>query len=167
MWLFARLVGFVFRRARMGYILSSRRPAFLPASTLFLYGYGAGLLGVAATTATEKLELYLTSRPGPRPGPRPSPYVPGRGRQQPQLSTLLLAAAAVLRAWMSYRGVRGPLGGLVFVGARLLVDGTLEDWTRVGAPPPWTWPVNEQVLDILHKTVFALVTGYFTDRWIQ
>jgi hypothetical protein len=30
-----------------------------------------------------------------------------------------------------------------------------------------TWPVNEQVIDILHKAVFAFVTGYFTDRWIQ
>lgn len=30
-----------------------------------------------------------------------------------------------------------------------------------------TWPVNEQVIDILHKGVFAFVTGYFTDRWLQ
>lgn len=30
-----------------------------------------------------------------------------------------------------------------------------------------TWPVGEQVIDILHKAVFALVTGYFTDKWVQ
>jgi hypothetical protein len=30
-----------------------------------------------------------------------------------------------------------------------------------------TWPVSEQVIDLLHKAVFAFVTGYLTDRWIQ
>lgn len=30
-----------------------------------------------------------------------------------------------------------------------------------------TWPVNEQVVDLLHKFVFAFVTGYAADRLIQ
>lgn len=30
-----------------------------------------------------------------------------------------------------------------------------------------TWPVNEQIIDIVHKTVYAFVTGYFTDKWLQ
>lgn len=30
-----------------------------------------------------------------------------------------------------------------------------------------TWPVNEQVIDIVHKAVFAFASGYLCDRWIQ
>lgn len=30
-----------------------------------------------------------------------------------------------------------------------------------------TWPVSEQIIDIAHNTVYALVTGYFTDKWLQ
>lgn len=30
-----------------------------------------------------------------------------------------------------------------------------------------TWPVNEQIIDILHMAVLAFVTGYFADRWLQ
>lgn len=30
-----------------------------------------------------------------------------------------------------------------------------------------TWPVNEQVIDVMHKAVYAFVTGYLTDRWLQ
>jgi len=30
-----------------------------------------------------------------------------------------------------------------------------------------TWPVNEQVVDIVHKAVFAYASGYLCDLWIQ
>ena len=30
-----------------------------------------------------------------------------------------------------------------------------------------TWPVNEQIIDIIHKSVYAFFTGYVTDRVIQ
>jgi hypothetical protein len=30
-----------------------------------------------------------------------------------------------------------------------------------------TWPAHCQIIDMIHKAVFALVTGYFADRWIQ
>ncbi|KAK3363933.1 hypothetical protein B0T25DRAFT_562908 [Lasiosphaeria hispida] len=76
------------------------------------------------------------------------------------------AAAAVIRATMAWNGVRGPFADLMFVGIRLLIDQTLENWTGVGALP-WTWPVQEQIIDILHKTVFAFTTGYLIDRWIK
>ncbi|KAI1417313.1 hypothetical protein F5Y13DRAFT_83032 [Hypoxylon sp. FL1857] len=162
--------------------MSSRRPTIpqrprphLPPSTLFLYGCGAGILGVAFMTAGEKIEQLLTSRA--------NSYVPGatlarllgvgplRSDRQLWLLNAAMhcgqgAAAGVLRAWMSDRGVRGPFGDLVFLGVRLLVDQTLENWSGVGALP-WTWPVNEQIIDIIHKTVFALATGYFTDKWVQ
>ena len=29
------------------------------------------------------------------------------------------------------------------------------------------WPVREQWIDLLHKGVFAFVTGYLCDKWIM
>lgn len=76
------------------------------------------------------------------------------------------ALAAIIRVWMSASGVRGPFADFMFVGMRLMIDQTLENWTGVGSLP-WTWPVGEQIIDILHKGVFALVTGGLADWWIQ
>ena len=70
-----------------------------------------------------------------------------------------------LRGLMAERGVRGPVGSFMFMNLRLLNDQTLENSTGVGAPP-WTWPVDEQVIDLLHKAVYAFVTGQLADRLI-
>jgi len=48
---------------------------------------------------------------------------------------------------------------------RLLNDQTWENATGVGAPP-WTWPVDEQVVDILHKAIYAYATGAAADRLV-
>jgi hypothetical protein len=42
----------------------------------------------------------------------------------------------------------------------------LENATGVGAPP-WTWPRNELVIDVLHKGVYSLVTGAVADRLVD
>lgn len=49
------------------------------------------------------------------------------------------AVAGAIRAFMSYNGVRGPFSDFMFVGIRLAIDQTLENWTGVGALP---WYVN-------------------------
>lgn len=46
---------------------------------------------------------------------------------------------------------------------RLGFDQTIENATGVGAPPT-TWPVREQVVDVLHKAVFSVATGMIADR---
>ncbi|RJE19513.1 hypothetical protein PHISCL_08155 [Aspergillus sclerotialis] len=148
------------------------RPVSL--GSCILYGCGAGLLGVAAMTTGEKIEQYFTGRP--------SSYVPGHtlerllslpARPDSERFGLNMAmhygqgtAAAIIRALMSANGIRGPFSDFMFISVRLVIDQTLENVTGVGAPP-WTWPVSEQIIDILHKAVFAFVTGYFTDRWLQ
>ncbi|EHA19932.1 hypothetical protein CBS63078_5609 [Aspergillus niger] len=148
------------------------RPSSL--GSCIIYGCGAGLLGVAAMTVGEKIEQYFTGRP--------SSYVPGHTLERllrlpvrPDSERFGLnmamhygqgAAAAIIRALMSAYGVRGPFADFMFISIRLMIDQTLENVTGVGALP-WTWPVNEQVIDIIHKGVFAFVTGYFTDKWIQ
>lgn len=65
----------------------------------------------------------------------------------------------IARALMSTYGYRGPFVDFIFTGVRLCVDQSLENWTGAGSPP-WTWPVSEQVIDVLHKGVFACVTGF-------
>jgi hypothetical protein len=43
--------------------------------------------------------------------------------------------AAGIRGAMSYYGIVGPFGSYLFMGVRLLIDQTLENWTGVGALP--------------------------------
>ena len=70
-----------------------------------------------------------------------------------------------VRGLMAERGLRGPVGSFLFMNLRLLNDQTLENATGVGAPP-WTWPVDEQVIDLLHKAVYAFAAGAVADRLI-
>jgi hypothetical protein len=135
-----------------------------------LKGLLAGVAGVAAMTAAEKVEQALTGRP--------NSYVPAHTLQrllgrsdQDRLATNWTMhwgqgiALGAVRALMSRQGIRGPVGSFMFLNLRLLNDQTLENATGAGAPP-WTWPVNEQVIDLLHKGVYAIVTGVISDRLV-
>jgi hypothetical protein len=138
---------------------------------ILVRGLVAGAAGVAAMTVAEKLEQAVTGRP--------NSYVPGHtlerllGRPKGPDNTalnwamhwgqgMLLGAA---RAVMAERGIRGPIGSFLFLNLRLLNDQTLENATGVGAPP-WTWPIDEQVVDLLHKAVYAYAAGAAADRLV-
>lgn len=138
-----------------------------------LRGALAGLAGAAAMTLGEKVEQRLTGRP--------NSYVPAH-----TLAHLLRlsapdedrwgrnmvmhygtgAVAGSLRGLMSASNLRGPFASLMFTDVRLSIDQTLENATGVGTPP-WTWPRDELVIDILHKTVYALATGALSDALIK
>ena len=136
-------------------------------------GLAAGFVGVTAMTAAEKLEQALTHRP--------SSFVPGhtlerllRLPSKPDEERLWMnwtmhwgqgVLLGALRGLMAERGLRGPVGSFLFMNLRLLNDQTLENATGVGAPP-WTWPVDEQVVDLLHKAIYAFVTGAAADRLV-
>jgi len=70
-----------------------------------------------------------------------------------------------LRGVWSVTGVRGPLANVWHSATRLAFDQTGENVTGAGAPPR-SWPVQEQVIDVLHKAVYSVVTGIIADRWI-
>jgi hypothetical protein len=143
------------------------------ASQVAVRGLLAGLVGVTAMTAAEKLEQQLTHRP--------SSFVPGhtlerllRLPSKPDQERLWLNWAmhwgqgillGAVRGLMAERGVRGPVGSFLFLNLRLLNDQTLENLTGVGAPP-WTWPVDEQVIDLLHKGIYAFATGIVADHLV-
>ena len=137
-------------------------------------GLAAGALGVAAMTAAEKTEQLFTHRP--------NSYVPGKtlaaltGRNPRHYDHnrawnwtmhwgqgILLGA---VRGMMARKGIRGPVGSYMFSGLRLLNDQVLENATGVGSPP-WTWPVDEQVIDLAHKGIYSVVTGVVADRLID
>ncbi|MEA2597891.1 MAG: hypothetical protein QOF01_4360 [Thermomicrobiales bacterium] len=136
-------------------------------------GVAAGLIGVAAMTATEKVEQALTRRP--------NSYVPAHTLERllglsrkPDEDRLWLnwtmhwgqgILLGAVRGLMAERGVRGPIGSFFFLNLRLLNDQSLENATGIGSPP-WRWPVDEQVIDLLHKAIYAFATGAAADRLV-
>ena len=67
---------------------------------------------------------------------------------------------------MSAANLRGPGASLMHTQIRLSIDQTLENLTGVGAPP-WTWPRDELIIDVLHKTVYAMATGAAADALVR
>jgi hypothetical protein len=136
-------------------------------------GDAAGLAGVAAMTAGEKIEQALTKRP--------DSFVPARalltllGRHlgdddQPPVWNDVMhwstgALLGALRGVWSATGMRVPLANVWHTATRLAFDQTVENVTGAGAPP-MSWPLQEQVIDVLHKAVYSVVTGIIADRWI-
>jgi hypothetical protein len=133
-------------------------------------GSVAGVSGAAAMTVTARLEQLLSRRP--------SSYVPAHtlahllGLPKPDEDRLARnlvmhfgtgAITGVLRAAMAASNLRGPWASAMHANVRLSIDQTLENATGVGAPP-WTWPREELLIDLLHKTVYAFVTGAVADR---
>src|SRR5918997_6863004 len=138
-----------------------------------LKGVVGGLMGVAVMTAGEKIEQRLTRRP--------NSYVPGRTLahllrlEQPDGDRLIRnlamhygtgAVLGALRGVMSAANLRGPYASLMHTPLRLSTDQLLENLTGVGAPP-WTWPRDEQVIDVLHKAVYSLATGVVADALVS
>ena len=74
--------------------------------------------------------------------------------------------AAPIRATMSYYGVIGPMASLMFLPLRIAIDQAIEISQGTSAMP-WTWPINEQWVDMGHKAIFAFVTGYLTDLYVR
>ncbi len=73
-------------------------------------------------------------------------------------------ALGMVRSLMAHQGIRGPVSSFLHMNLRLLNDQTLENATGVGAPPG-TWSVDEQVVDLLHKAIYAYATGAAAD-WL-
>jgi hypothetical protein len=137
-------------------------------------GLLAGLAGVAAMTLAEKIEQQFTHRP--------NSYVPAHTLERllglpykPDKQRLAMnwtmhwgqgVLMGIARGFMAKKGLRGPVGSFLFMNLRLLNDQTLENATGVGTPP-WTWPVDEQIIDLIHKGIYAFTTGVIADQLIK
>jgi hypothetical protein len=134
-------------------------------------GLVAGLVGVTVMTLAEKAEQFFSGRP--------SSFVPAHTLERllglptrPDEQRVWLnwtmhwgqgILLGALRGVMAQRGIRGPMGSFLFMNLRLLNDQTVENATGVGSPP-WTWPTDEQAIDLLHKAVYAFATGLIADQ---
>jgi hypothetical protein len=143
-------------------------------STVLFRGLVAGAAGVAAMTLAEKLEQRASGRP--------NSFVPAhtlerllrqpfkRDEERLWMNWTMHWAQGILlgavRSLMAAHGIRGPMGSFLFMNLRLTNDQILENSTGVGAPP-WTWPVDEQALDLAHKAVYAFVTGAVADALVH
>lgn len=133
-------------------------------------GLIAGTAGGVVMTLGEKLEQAITKRPGSHVPARVLQRLTGLpehpGKQPlPVNWTMHFGQAAllgVLRSLMAQAGLRGPVASAKFTVVRLTNDQILENATGVGAPP-WTWPRDELVVDLLHKAVYAFATGLVAD----
>jgi hypothetical protein len=67
---------------------------------------------------------------------------------------------------MAEGGLRGLRASAMFAVVRLANDQTLENVTGQEAPP-WTWPRDELIVDVLHKSVYAFTTGAIADALAQ
>ena len=133
-------------------------------------GLVAGMAGAAVMTVGEKIEQRLTGRPDSHVPARVLARLTGmpeRPTDQPRPVNLAMhfgqgALAGVVRSLMANAGMRGPVASAMFTVVRLSNDQILENATGVGAPPQ-TWPREELLVDVLHKAVYAFITGAVAD----
>ncbi|WP_399935971.1 hypothetical protein [Streptomyces kanamyceticus] len=133
-------------------------------------GLVAGAAGGLVMTLGEKIEQTLTRRPDSHVPARTLLRLTGqpeRPGKQPLLVNWAMhfgqaALLGIVRSVMAQAGLRGPLASAQFAVLRLTNDQILENATGVGAPPS-TWPRKELAVDLMHKTVYAFVTGAVAD----
>jgi hypothetical protein len=135
-------------------------------------GLLSGLGGAGVMTVAEKLEQAVTGRPNSYMPAHTLGHLLGlRDADRdswPRNMAMHYGQAALigsLRGVWAAANLRGPRAALMFWPIRLSTDQTLENATGTGAPP-WTWPRDELVVDLLHKGVFALATGAIADALI-
>jgi hypothetical protein len=98
-------------------------------------------------TAREKVEQFFTGRLSSEvPGKTLARLISAEPQTKEELWVLNMAmhygqgaVAAVIRGVASFYGLRGPFTDFIFIGVRLIIDQTLENWTGVGAPPWYVW----------------------------
>ena len=134
-------------------------------------GMAAGAVGTIAMTVSQRLEMAVSGREGSQvPGQVGSHLVPGKdpgsASDVEQLNNAVHWAHGItmggLRGALDLAGVRGPQASLVHFA--LLWGGDAALYRALGiADVPWRWNSEELATDMLHKGVYAAVTGVAYD----
>jgi hypothetical protein len=133
-------------------------------------GVIAGVAGTVAMTLSEKLEQAITKRPNSAiPAHAMERFLGLATRPDSERKWLgwlahwgLGILPGALRGVMAEGGMRGPLSSTLFFFTRLTTDETMENVSGVGKPP-WSWSTSLTTIDVLHKGVYAAVTGVVAD----
>ena len=130
-------------------------------------GMLAGALGTVAMTVSQRLEMAVTGRGGSQvPGKVGASLVPGKDPRSSsdvaQLNGTVHWAHGIamggLRGALDLAGVRGPRASLAHFA--LVWGGDAALYRTLGiAELPWRWGADELATDMLHKGVYAAVTG--------
>ena len=133
-------------------------------------GMVAGLVGTAAMTVSERIEMAVTGRkPSDVPG-QVGAKVLGRqsatDAEMQRLSTQVHWTHGILggalRGVLDRAGIAGPAASVAHFAALWGGDASL--YVALGiAPAPWEWDQDELAADVLHKGVYAAVTGAVYD----
>ena len=133
-------------------------------------GMVAGLVGAAAMTVSERVEMALTGRqasdvPG-QVGAKLLGRHPQTDAEMQRLSTQVHWVHGILggalRGVLERAGVTGAAASVAHFAALLGGDASL--YAALGiAPAPWDWKQDELAADVLHKGVYAAVTGVVYD----
>ncbi len=131
----------------------------------------AGAVGTVAMTVSERLEMSLTGRePSTVPGQVGANLVPGKdpGSQADvaQLNSpthwVHGISMGAVRGLLDVAGLHGPAASAAHFA--LLWGGDAALYRALGiADVPWRWEANELASDMLHKGVYAAVTGAVYD----
>ena len=134
-------------------------------------GMVAGAIGTAAMTVSERLEMSLSGRAASQvPGQVGAHLLPGNDPHSAsdvaRLNTPVHWAHGItmggIRAALDAAGMRGPAATAAHFA--LVWGGDAALYRTLGvAEAPWNWEADELATDLLHKGVYAAVTGAVYD----
>lgn len=134
-------------------------------------GMLAGAVGTIAMTLSERLEMAVTGREASQvPGEVAAHLLPGRHPEAAsdveQLNSPMHWAHGIsmgaARGLLDAGGMRGPTATAAHFA--LLWGGDAMLYRALGvADAPWRWSGDELAADLLHKGVYAVVTGAVYD----
>ncbi len=134
-------------------------------------GMLAGAVGTIAMTLSERLEMAMTGREASQvPGEVAAHLLPGRdpgaASDVQQLNSPMHWAHGIsmgaVRGLLDAGGMRGPTATAAHFA--LLWGGDALLYRALGvADAPWRWTGAELATDLLHKGVYAVVTGAVYD----
>ncbi len=131
----------------------------------------SGLIGTAAMTAAQTAEIRMTGRePSLVPGQVASKLLRLKPEDDDAMSRISMRmhwahgmTMGVVRGLIGQSGLRGgPAAASHFA---LMWGGDIMLYKVLGiAPWPWQWSLEELTPDVLHKGIYAVVTGAAYDR---
>ena len=134
-------------------------------------GMVAGAVGAVAMTLTQRLEMSLSGRaPSTVPGQVGASLLPGADPSTPADVARLNApvhwghgiAMGALHGVLDEAGLHGPAASAAHFA--LVWGGDAALYRALGiADVPWRWSPDELAADLLHKGVYAAVTGAVYD----
>ncbi len=134
-------------------------------------GMVAGAVGTAAMTVSERLEMAVSGREGSQvPGEVGASLLPGKNREYaPDVAQLNSAVhwthgitMGAVRGALDVAGLRGAQASLLHFALLWGGDAALYRALNI-ADVPWRWTPDELATDLLHKGVYAAVTGAVYD----